>query len=228
MKDVVSRIVSGFIMAQLFPGALLVFSLSILYFSLPPSNPASLYQVANSVVTSLESASVLRNLALFGFVTGAGMFIHGLHRAVVGAVVQRSGSPFRSGAYEGALWLQILIGPAVILREIFDLLFRTKGIRAASVSESIPPIEPALVAHVHRIQDLHLDLARFFLHTAYALIGTLGSLAGFILVAGFTWRRLSLLLVLYLLTGVLFMLGRVQLDSLLTAEQELSGRPDSA
>ncbi|HUO85577.1 MAG TPA: hypothetical protein VM534_10735 [Thermoanaerobaculia bacterium] len=226
MKDAASRFIAAFLMAQLFPGALLVFSLCFLYFSLPPTVPASLYQGVNIVLSVWDTGSLVRTFAILLILMGAGMSLQGLHRAVLGAVERRSGSLAEAWWHSGPIWLQILVGPVQIVAEIFSLLFSTRGLREAAANDHAAAIESSRFTHLDELRAASLPIAEFFLHTSYALIGSCTALVVFMITGGVSIRRLLLLALLYLLTGLFFVLGRIEVQTFESAEEDLSSRRD--
>ena len=225
MRDLISKVTFGFLMAQLFPGALLAFALTFLYFSVLPSRYGSVYQAVNTVMATWETGSLGRILVLLGVCTGLGMFIHGLHWAVVGRLESRYGSVFDSYWHDLAIWKQVLLGPVKMIREVGDLLFREGDIRSAGVRENVPRVPADRFAHFQFLQDFYLHSAQFFLHTSYAMLACCGGIIAFSVMGGLTLRRAGIVLLLYVATGLFFVLGRVQLHSLFRAEDELAQHP---
>ena len=81
MKDFVSKLTFGFLMAQLFPGSLLVFAATFMWISLFGESQNSIPVIAQQASSYWTSPL---GVALVLVAVGAGMAIHGLHWAVLG------------------------------------------------------------------------------------------------------------------------------------------------
>lgn len=214
MRDFISKMTFGLLMAELFPGALLLFALSFFYFSLPPTVSPSLYQEVNVVIAAWETGSVLRSLVLLGLCFGAGLFIHGLQSAVAGALEARFGSAADSYWHDKPIWVQVIAGPVKIVREVIELLFLTKGVGAAATGAGVGTTDAAKIAGIEIAEDRYLHIGEFFVHTAYAIVFSFVALGTFMIFGGVSLRRLLLLVLIWLAAGLFFVLGRIQLQSM--------------
>ena len=122
------------------------------------------------------------------------------------------------------LWFQVLIGPIKIVREIGGLFLATRHLRDASIEENVASLHKDLIPHFNFLQEFYLYSAQFFAHTSYALMVLLVSVFGFAIGSGFTVRRVGALGLAYVLSGLFFVLGRVQFRSLFHAEEQLVKR----
>ncbi len=196
MRDSAWRIILGFVMVQLFPGAALLYALSFFYFSLPPTVSPNLYQEFNVVLAAWDTGSMIRGLVVFAMCAGTGLFIQGWQRSVAGAVESRFGSVARSYGCDRAIWIQVLLGPVNMVREGVDLLFRTKTIRDGAAKSS--GLDPSRDGYT----------AEFFLNTAHAGLGCFVALATFLAFGGVSLRRALLLALVWCASGLFFALGR--------------------
>lgn len=226
MKDLVNRFAFGFVMAQLFPGATAVFAVGFAYFTIESSQPDGLIATSDSVLHKWGTTEMPQRLFLIGLCIGFGMFIHGLQWATIGSLEHRAprSSIYETAWYQQRLWKQILRGPARIVREMYELVFRTQGITRASVYESVTEIPHDRIGQFDFLQEFYLAIGQFFLHMAYALLLLIGSIVTYVIAYGVTWRRLVVFALAYLLTGLFFILGRIQMCSLFDAEKALRDR----
>jgi hypothetical protein len=222
MKDFVSKITFGFLMAQLFPGAVGAFAISYAYFALEPRQVNAVLGVAYTVIARWRDAGVAQQLFLVAFCVAIGMVIHGLHWAALGAMEHRFGSVYRDRWHQRTIWKQVAGGPIRLLDEIRVLFFGTHDLRHASMDENVTRIDKDRMGQFEFLQEFYLSSGQFFMHTAYALTMTLTALVTFVVAYGLTWRRVVLLALLYLLIGIFFTLARVQLRSLFNAEEALA------
>jgi hypothetical protein len=221
MKDFVTRTTFGFLMAQLFPGTLTVYSISFTYFAFERDFPNSLLIAADRTLTIWGNSPVPHQLFLLGLCIGTGMFLYGLNWAVMGHLEERYGSIFDSYWHDWRLWLQVLVAPIKLPAETIQLFVETKHIRNASIEENLPRIPADRSPHFEFLQDFYLYNAQFFSHTAYGILSCLLALVGFSMANGLTIRRAALIVLLYIAVGLFFILGRIQFRSLFAAEQEL-------
>jgi hypothetical protein len=222
MKDFFGKVTFGFIMAQLFPGAVAVLSLSFLYSTLGTVQPDSLLGAIRATAAGWGAASTTAQLFLAGLCIGAGMAIHGIDWSVVGFYEKTTGKAiFDTFWHQRRIAIQILLGPLKILGESGMFLFKAKDIRSAAVEENAPKISKDFFPHFEFFQEFYLYNAQFFTHTAYALLASLSSIVVFICTYGITPRRLLAAALVYITCGLFFVLGRIQLSSLFAAEYDL-------
>ena len=212
-------------MAQLFPGAVAVLSLSFFYAIFSVALPDSLLGAVRETVRSWGTATTTAQLFLAGLSIGAGMVIHGIDWSIVGFYeTSRGKAIFDSFWHDRRLILQVILGPAKIVAETALFFFAAKNIRAATVPENVPNIHKDLFPHFEFLQEFYLYNGQFFSHTAYALVPSFLSIIAFIGVNGVTPRRIIVSILVYLTCGMFFVLGRIQLNSLFSAEDDLVQR----
>lgn len=221
MKDLVSKITFGFVMAQLFPGSVAVLSISLLNLALSTPELVSMVMAIRGIVASWSILTISGALFLLGMCMGAGMLIHGLHWAVMGQLERDFGSVFDSYWHKKRLVWQVLLGPVKIVREIVALFLLAKGIRSATVKENVVRLDKDKMPQFLFLQDFYLYPAQFFAHTAYALLLFTVSAITFCIRHDWTLRRALFASCAYCCAGVFFVLGRLQLQSLFSAEEEL-------
>jgi len=221
MKDLFSKLTFGFLMAQLVPGMIVILSLSIVYVAYGEGVNHSFFDAVRET-SRLWFATGLRQIAFAAFSTGAGMLIHGLQWATVGYLEYKYGSVLDLKWHNNKrLIIQVLIGPIMIIWEILMLLFTANTIKDAAIKENVHKIDKDKMEAFHFLQDFYLHFSQFYAHTSYALVVCFLSLLAFIYHAGFTFHRLATLLFIYLLCGLFFIIGRIQLQSLFQGEKEL-------
>ena len=223
MKDFVTKATFGFVMAQLFPGAVAAFAIAFSYFTIETVQPKGLLATADDVLRRWGAASVPQKLFLAALCIALGMVIHGLHWASLGALEHRNrGSVYRTPWHRRALWLQVLGGPYRVLADLCVLFWCTKDIRHASMDENVVRVKSELMPQFEFLEEFYLSSGQFFMHTAYALWTLLVAVAVYVIAYGITWKRLVVAGVIYLLVGLFFTLGRVTLRSLFAAEEGLA------
>ncbi|MHC4199349.1 MAG: hypothetical protein ACYSU0_05110 [Planctomycetota bacterium] len=235
MKEFMSRFTFGFLMAQFFPGAALVFLLSVpaTAWGAKPSY-ASVEVLLKAVGASWFSAT--QNTILFAFLAaGTGMLLHGVNWAVLAWLENhKGGEPISTADLRWHTWRivwQILLAPALMIYELGWLL-AARGLGKLFVDENVPHIRPEHMPMFNFLQDFYLHFGQFFSHMAYALlVGELCLVVAFASMGSLTGRRVLLLLVVYLLIGVFYLAGRIQMGSLFEAEHEIlerSGEPSES
>lgn len=222
MKDVISRVTFGFIMAQLFPGAIAVFAISFAYSAVYSEQPNSVLLTADGILRAWAGSTPAHQLFLLGLCIGVGMLIHGLHWATLGALeFQFNGSAFNAPWHGGRIVWQTLLGPLTIGREISRLFVRGKHIRQVSIEDNATQMHHDVMGQFEFVQDFYLYPAQFFAHTGYAFLVVFTSVFTFIVAKGLTPRRMVLEVLAYVMAGLFFVLGRVQLRTLFYAEKQL-------
>lgn len=222
MKDFFSKVTFGFLMAQLFPGAVAVLSLSFLYSNFGASQPDSLLGAIRATIRGWATASGTAQLFLVGLCIGAGMAIHGIAWSVVGFYEStKDKAIFDSFWHKRRIVNQVFLGPLKIVGETASFLFETTNIRGATVPENAPKVHKDLFPHFEFLQEFYLYNAQFFTHTAHALVASFLSIVAFIVANGLTPRRIIVAILVYFTCGLFFVLGRIQLSSLFAAEDDL-------
>ena len=225
MKDFVTKATFGFAMAQLFPGAVGAFAVGFMYFVVETPQPNSLLAAARNVLASWSDTSLARGLFLSGFCIGVGMFIHGLNWAVLGAMESKlKGAVFNSSFHARVIATQVISGPARVIFEVWCLLFMTRHVRDARMDENVVRIAPSFTPHHEFLQDFYLYSAQFFAHTTYSFLAALVAQGLFVSGYGYTWRRGVMLALTYVMSGLFFVIGRIQFASLFNAEMALVER----
>lgn len=221
MKDALTKLTFGFVMAQLFPGAIATTAATLAYLAWDRRLPASVVTAVDQLLENWSHGTSAHHLFLLGLCIGFGMFIHGLHWAALGAL-EKDGkvSVFSSRWHRWPIVFQVLLGP---LRMFFELicLGSTVSTKAASIHENVPQIGQDQMMQHEFLQEFYLYSAQFFAHTAWALMSALMALGVFIGKYGCNDRRVTLLSMLYVATGSFFTLARIQLCSLFRGEAEL-------
>lgn len=228
MNDFVSRTTFGFVMSQLFPGAIAVFSISFAYQAVEMNPPNAVIATASQILKGWNDAPVAHQLFLLGFCVGFGMFIHALNWAILGALEHQPHRVFDSGFHRRTIAPQVLGAPVRAIFEIGVLLFKPKQLREARMKENASDIHQDFMRQFEFIQDFYLYSAQFFAHTTLALLVAFSSVVIFIANYGLTGRRLTLLTIIYVAAGAFFVLGRIQLASLFNAEVELTERSETS
>lgn len=175
MKDFVSRITFGFLMAQLFPGALTVFALTFAYRSFDGVLADSIVDSIDGILRIWYKASIAHQLFLFGLFVAFGMLIHGMHWMILGTLEQvgettdpKPDSMFDRELDRRPLWCQFLYAPLRVFEEL-KLVGQRQGVIYSAVRENVARIGKDWMAQHEFMQDFYLYTAQFFAHTSYAL-----------------------------------------------------------
>jgi hypothetical protein len=220
MKDIFSKVTFGFFMAQLVPGAIIVFSLTFLFKTLFCEVDDSVYLTAQKTF-EIWNTSVIRNLIAIILSIGAGMAVHGLNWAVLGFLEQEQKSIFESRWQKQPIIVQILIAPLALMVEFIWFLCGGEGIAKVSITENVPKISKDKMEAFQFLQDFYLHFSQFYAHTGYALfIGFIVVLV-FTIDKGLTSYRPGYLAISYLLSAYFFVISRVQFRSLFQAELDI-------
>lgn len=226
MKDLVSKVTFSFVMAQLFPGAIALFAVSFAYRSWEGHQeghqPGAILPAAAEVLRVLGESTLPQALFLVAVSIGAGMLIHGLHWAVLGALENGPKESVFDSRFHGLrIILQIILAPVRAVWEVAYLSVGPRHIRNTRMDENVSHVHPDLVPQYEWIQEFYLYSAQFFAHVSYALMAVLLAVVHFITLHGWTGRRAALMGMVYLLSGIMFTLGRIQLASMFRAEYNL-------
>jgi hypothetical protein len=232
MKDFISKATFGFLMAQVFPGAVLLFALGFAYFAIDRRFPeTSLLDAADQLLWTWGKATVPQKVFLTVLCIGAGMSIHGLHWATLGALEHRRDPKegklmrvFDAKWHQWPIGVQMLLGASLLLWETGILLFRARTISNTAIEDNVFAVD-GKGSYAHEfLQDFYLHSAQFFAHTAYALVGAIVAIVTYIALYGYTGRRLAIAVTAYFLASGFFVLARLQLCTLFNAERELVKR----
>lgn len=232
MKDLISKLTFGFLMAQFVPGAIVVCSLGFLFGAYCFEAENSINAIVDKALTSWLS-TVESKIVFIVLCTGAGMVIHGIHWAVLAflqTAFRKEGEDARE-MYE-VFWhnhlpvfLQVLLGPIIMLFETLGFFILGTKLKRLVTIENVPHIHKNKMDSFNFIQDFYLHFAQFYAHTAYALLIAFVSLLIFIWSFGVPEKGICLLILIYVLTGIFFIVGRIQLATLFIAEKQM--RDDS-
>ena len=224
-KELFSKFTFGFLMAQLFPGVVAFSALSL-------AVKADRSQTATSDLLTFAASAWEGMVAKPAWIpaylflaVGIGMLIHGLNWTVLAWLENNKNpddpQPVRDSFWHGGLVLwQIFGGPIKMVIEIAWLLV-ARGLEPLAMDENIPKIPPEHMPHFLFLQEFYLYFAQFYAHTAYAMLFAMPCLAMTFSWIGWSLKRVVLLVVLYFATSLLFLIGRVQLNTLFKAELEI-------
>jgi hypothetical protein len=245
MKEFLSKFTFGFLLAQLVPGAVAVLFVSMVVaaYAWQSGEPSG----AVLLRSALEQWSFRHGYQVVIFLVcsiGAGLLIHGLNWTVL-AWLENGSDPLANGDeqptgtddgmplnpvsssfwHEWRIIWQVLLGPVKMTYEAASLPFQACGISALVMDENVTKIRASDEPLFNFVQDFYLYFAQFYAHTAYALLLGLACLGWSLWVMGVAWAEaLVLMVALYLLTSVLFLLGRVQYTSMCGAEWDIRNR----
>jgi len=224
MKEFLSKFTFGFVMAQLFPGVLLVVSITFALQAALGPRVSSVNELCVSAC-ALWLGSLRGGVAFLVVSIAAGMLIHGINWMVLAWLENHSEQHETyatiSFGHKHRLWLQILFSPFKMLGELVWMIAAAHPLERLCMEENVPFIKPQYMSNFNFLQDMYLHFSQFYLHSAYAL---LFSLPAFILTwcyLGFTLLRAALLVAIYFGASVFFIIGRVQTGSLWTAEGQI-------
>jgi hypothetical protein len=230
MKDFISKLTFGFLMAQFVPGVITLCSIIFLYVAFTIDNENSIKTIANAALSNWTTL-LFTKVIFAALCTGAGMLIHGIHWSVLAYLetcsgTEENGKTKRKQIYETfwhrlPVFVQILLGPIKIIVEILGWLFKGRKIHDLATHENVPSINKDKMEAFNYIQDFYLHFAQFYAHTSYALLISFISLFIFVCFFGLSKIRVFLLIAIYLLTGLFFVIGRIQLATLFIAEHEM-------
>lgn len=226
MKDLISKIAFGFLMAQLFPGAIVVFAFTC---ALVP-NVGRLRPICENVLCKTQIfwfQSTFRVISFIFVATAIGMFIHGLNWAILARLENRDPKepkPVRKIWYHQLLLLlQFFASPFIILGEIIYLIFTRSPIDQLTMNENVSELNPKYNEYFQFLQEFYLHFGQFYAHVAYAFWFSLLTSVIYC-VWKFSGCTLIIFFLLYIMTSVFFLLGRIQLSSLFKAERALVDR----
>jgi hypothetical protein len=225
MKDFISKVTFGFLMAQLVPGMVVVMAFTCI----ATSGGSEADVCLETVLTRIEGwwfASAFRTVAFLFMSCAVGMLIHALNWTVLAWVENRDGvdppKPVRETRYHMLpLWRQLLIGPLIMAYEVLTLVLKARNLTCLTMDENVKCFKQDCEWRFQFLQEFYLHFGQFYAHTAYALL-----LTTVLCVVNILRRpclmNVTLAITAYLLTSVLFLFGRVQLGTLFRAETELA------
>lgn len=226
MEQFLSRFTFGLLMAQVFPGAILVLTITspfLAYRHAPARITELFWAVGNLWFSSTKSTVVFLFLA-----GGVGMLLHGISWIVLAWLENHArdgkATPVRRSFWHEKLFgVQVLIAPIKMIVEL-GWVMKAPGIEKLAMEESGTYISPQDKPIYDFFQDFYLYFAQFYAHTAYALLFSIPCLLLSWSVMGLTWRRAVLIVLAYFLTSIFFLISRVQFASLFIAENVLRER----
>lgn len=230
MKDFISKMTFAFLMAQLSPGAVVVFSVYCVTADRRCQPGDTLWHMIseNGPTLFTDTFSIVIFLLLS---VGVGMCIHGVNWAVLAWLEhierERGWNSVRGNLWwhKWPIWVQLLSSPLFMLVEIGWMVARARTADLI-MEENVADVDKDNMDQFNFLQDFYAYFGQFFAHMAYALvIAMLCACSSWIGRSDGSRGRLAILL--YFGASVLFQLGRVQLGSLFRAERRLVwGRND--
>lgn len=227
MKDFISKVTFGFLMAQLFPGAIVVFAVACVYTDKYCTYGSGFWRTMSEIGSRLFG-DVFATVIIALLAVGVGMCIHGLNWAVLAWLEHVSDvKGWRTVRgdlwwHTWPIWLQLLLSPLFMVVEVAWLLGRAK-LTDLLMQENALDVASDKMDQFNFLQDFYLHFGQFFAHMAYALlVATI--CAGTCLIVRWHASRVGLTALFYFSTSVLFLLGRIQLGSLFLAETVLVER----
>jgi hypothetical protein len=222
MKEFVAKVTFGFLMAQLFPGAAIVFMLCLAFWS-PWIDQALDLRNFVGIVGEKLFASASAVVILIFLSVAVGMLVHGIHWLALGVLegpddVKR---PIRDlKRHRMPIFLQILFGPFLIMVELLQSLFAGK-LEHVLVDENVCEIDPEGLPVFLFLQEFYLYFGQFYAHMAYAALISLACFVRICQTRGWTTANISTCAVLFVSCGIFYLLGRVTLSSLFRNERKL-------
>ena len=242
MKDFVSKITFGFLMAQLVPGMIAVIAITLLFLD-KASSAANLY---SALTISMEhwTGSTQKNVLFLFLSTGAGMAIHGLNWTMIGflesyafreATVERKKEleiendedellALRYNSWHiRPIYQQLLAGPLRLIFETYLFIFKAKNLDEVLMDENVGQINKDKMAGFDFLQEFYLNFAQFYAHTSYALTLLLICSFSYFICSSAPKSDIWTIMFIYLLASYFFLVGRIQLSSLFKGEGRLKG-----
>ena len=236
MEQFLGRFTLGFLMAQLFPGAVAVLSCTCPYMAKEAVPPKTMIELFTSVGNLWFGST--RNTVIFLFLSGAaGLLIHGISWSVMAWLENEGPPPWLGGRrsppgqpiresfwHQWPIIFQVVAGPVKMVLELVYALGAPR-LEVMRMEDNVPHIVPEDKPAFDFLQDFYLYFAQFYAHTSYAFLLSLPFLfSAWCIMGEFTSRRVLLLLLTYLGAGVFFIIGRVQYITLFNAEWYLIER----
>ena len=211
-------------MAQLLPGAVVVFAISCASNTKTHGSEEPFRQVILNVGSAWFEDS-FKTVSFLLISVAVGMCIHGLNWAILAWLefVQRKKGwrSLRGDLYWHKLpiWLQLLVSPFAMIIEVL-WLFTAKKLMCLIMDENVSRIDSDKMPQFIFLQEFYLYFGQFYAHMAYAfLITTICSLI--CCIRSFGLACLAIVVLFYFCTSMFFLLGRIQLGSLFGAEEQL-------
>lgn len=225
MKDFISKVTFGFLMAQLVPGMVVVMAFTCIRENATP-DVGICFRIMLDHIETCWSASAFRTATFLFLSCAVGMLIHALNWMVLAWIENKSDvedpKAVRETRYHRWLVLtQLLIGPVLMVYEVLSLLFKAPSVKHLTMDENVKCLKQDCEWQFQFLQEFYLHFGQFYAHTAYALLLT----TVLCIVNVFhclCWANVTLAIIAYFLTSILFLFGRVQLGTLFRAETELA------
>ena len=212
MKDFISKVTFGFFMAQLLPGAIVVFAINFVVKAVPNETTISLTTLLTNIGEGWFE-SPLGAVAFIFMAVAIGMIIHGLNWTVL-AWLENKNSLSKPEPVRKSFWhtipliFQVFISPLKMVIEILSLM-TAPNIDSLILDENIPNIKEKHMPQFLFLQEFYLHFGQFYAHTAYSFLATV--VCSIIwCIDKFTWSSLGITIGLYFLTSVFFLLGRIK------------------
>lgn len=240
MKDFISKITFGFLMAQLVPGMIAVIAVTLLFLN-AASNSSDLLS-ALTVAMKFWTNSTQQNVLFVFLSAGAGMAIHGLNWTMIGFLESyafREATPERKKElgiendedellalrdnpwHIRPIYQQLLAGPLRLIYETYLFIFKAKNLDEVLMDENVGQIHKDKMAGFDFLQEFYLNFAQFYAHTSYALTLLLASSFYYFITSSAPKSDIWAIMFIYLLASYFFLIGRVQLSSLFKGEGKL-------
>lgn len=224
MNGFLTRFTFGFIMAQFFPGAVVILSLTTSYLStFSKRDVGSLKDLFFFSFDKWFSSNT--RIIIFVFLAiGFGMLIHGIHWTVLAWLENHKGgktiSSRESFWHNYYIIFQLFLSPFKMIIELLWVLF-APSVDRLTTEENIPQIAPEYMEHYHSLEAFYLNFGQFFSHVSYAILISFICVVYNCLSSNVPSIYFIILPVLYFATSTFFIIGRIQLGSLFKAEREL-------
>jgi len=220
VKDFISKVTLGFLMAQLLPGAVVIFAITC---SVKVELDEITITIPQLFLQAGESwfSSTFKTITFLFMAVATGLLIHGLNWTIW-AWLENRACPRKSKPVRESFWhklpflAQIFLGPLKMILEILYLLI-APNINQLTLDENAPNIKQEYMQQFLFLQEFYLYFGQFYAHMAYAMLITMFC-SLICCIRNFSGGFCSLTVVLYFVTSIFFLLGRIQLSSLFKAE----------
>lgn len=217
MKDFISKLTFGFLMAQFLPGSVVVFSST--YLACDISKPHCSIKQHFSEVGEYWFESIYLTIVFLFLSVAIGMVVHGLNWTVLAWLESKYDSSRESFWHQKLLIIQVFLSPIKMIIELLWLLI-APNIEILTLMENVHKIKKEKMEQFYFLQEFYLNFSQFYAHMSYAFLITF-IFSIICCVQNFSWKRLAISIVFYFLTSLFFLLGRIQLGSLFKAERDL-------
>ncbi|MFA6186154.1 MAG: hypothetical protein WC770_02935 [Phycisphaerae bacterium] len=236
MKDVISKMTFSFLMAQFLPGAVVMFS-AICAFGRVANQPNNSCgtKIAYIPIEAAKS-SLASPFHIIGFVflsVAIGMLIHGIHWVTLGGLEHYATKKNKEHSIRDLWWYKnipafplIAFAPIIMAMEVICFLL-VRRIDSLTMDENVSDIPKDKIDAFLYLQEFYLSFGQFYAHMAYALAISLFFILKALKLCNLSCvQHYSFAVGLWLLVGIFFVLGRIQLSSLFKAEREIVKKTD--